>query len=231
MNQPRKRPRVSAEQADTQEASSARLPEPLSSSLASKPSTQLFREEDRLLLSFIALSAAQSAVARSAEVVLEAALTTPPEAASGDATPSSTPANSSSGATQTDIEYRSLADRYAEVRVLLHLHCLRCALRDLQECPTHARRTFYTILERHVTKLAAVLPDPLFLAIATVLKGLLVRAAEDDDALNKQQCHVLEVQLMHVVTETQVELLRATRQLTVRAGVLSLRFHHDIPYL
>ncbi|CBZ28978.1 conserved hypothetical protein [Leishmania mexicana MHOM/GT/2001/U1103] len=52
-----------------------------------------------------------------------------------------------------------------------------------------------------------------------------------DEALAKDRCHVLEVQLMHIVEATQTELLRATKQLSMRAGVMTLRFHHDIPYL
>jgi hypothetical protein len=80
-----------------------------------------------------------------------------------------------------------------------------------------------------MTGLAEVLPDPLFLAIAVVLKDLL--ASEAADALEEKYCHVLEVQLMRVVEYTQVELLRATKLLSVRASPLTLRFHHDIPFL
>ncbi|KAG5472520.1 hypothetical protein LSCM1_03921 [Leishmania martiniquensis] len=180
-----------------------------------------FRESDRLLLSFISLSAAQSSIARSAEVVLDALLTSP-------ATPSS-PSASLDAAAERDHSADRLSDRYPEVRVLLHLHHLRCALRDLQECPAHARRTFFSIIQEHLTALAVVLPEPLFIAIASVLHRFL--ATDSDEVLAKDRCHVLEVQLIHIVEATQTELLRATKHLTMRAGVVTLRFHHDIPYL
>ncbi|KAG5473292.1 hypothetical protein CUR178_03212 [Leishmania enriettii] len=180
-----------------------------------------FRGSDRPLLSLIALCAAQSTIARSAEVVLDALLTpiTTPSSLSVSPTPA---ANGGNGADR-------LSDRYPEVRVLLHLHHLRRALRDLQECPPHARRTFFSLIQEHLTALAAVLPDPLFTAIASVLQRFL--AMNTDEALAKDRCHVLEVQLMHIVEATQTELLRATERLRVRAGVVTLRFHHDIPYL
>ncbi|GET90909.1 hypothetical protein, conserved [Leishmania tarentolae] len=179
-----------------------------------------FRLNDRALLSFIALSAAQSSIARSAEVVLDAALM-PPMMQSSSA--SLAPLDDEISRTE------GLSDRYPEVRVLLHLHYLRCALRDLQECPTHARRTFFSIIQEHLVALALVLPEPLFTAIAAVLQRFL--AMKTDEALAKGHCHVLEVQLMHIVEATQTELLRATKQLSMRAGVMTLRFHHDIPYL
>ncbi|CAG9578537.1 conserved hypothetical protein [Leishmania major strain Friedlin] len=179
-----------------------------------------FRPSDRPLLSFIALSAAQSSVARSAEVVLDAALMPP-------TTPSSSESLAPSVAEISSAD--RLSARYPEVRVLLHLHYLRCALRDLQECPTHARRTFFSIIHEHLAALALVLPEPLFTAIAAVLQRFL--AMSTDEALAKDRCHVLEVQLMHIVEATQTELLRATKQLSTRAGVMTLRFHHDIPYL
>ncbi|KAI5689873.1 hypothetical protein MNV84_06051 [Leishmania braziliensis] len=182
-----------------------------------------FRPNDRLLLSFIALSAAQSAIARSAEVVLDAVLMLPTTLSSSSSSESVAP--SVHGGNTAD----RLSDLYPEVRVLLHLHYVRCALRDLQECPTHARHTFFSIIQEHLTALALVLPEPLFTAIATVLQRFL--AMNTDEALAKDRLHVLEVQLMHVVEVTQAELLRATKHLSVRAGVLTLRFHHDIPYL
>ncbi|KAG5498800.1 hypothetical protein JKF63_03089 [Porcisia hertigi] len=191
--------------------------------LDSPPSNtvQDFRPSDRPLLSFIGMIAAQCAVARSAEVLLDAMLMplTPPSLSSASV------ASSAGGEDSAD----RISDRYPEVCVLRHLHYLRCALRDLQECPPHARRTFFSIIHEHLTALAQVLPDPLFSAIALVLQQLL--AANTDEALAKDRCHVLEVQLIHVVEATQKELLRATKQLSTRAGVVTLRFHHDIPYL
>ncbi|KAK7195463.1 hypothetical protein NESM_000473600 [Novymonas esmeraldas] len=173
-----------------------------------------FRPADLPLLSFIALGAAQCVSSRSAEIVLDAVLS-PPSAPSAPG--------------DSDSDAENLVSRYPEVRVVFHLHCLRCALRDLQECPAHARRTFFSIVQEHVAALATVLPDPLFTAIAAVLEGLL--ASVSDDSLAKGHCHVLEVQLMKIVEATQLELLCATKQLRVRAGELTLRFHHSIPYL
>ncbi|KPI87039.1 hypothetical protein ABL78_3904 [Leptomonas seymouri] len=184
-----------------------------------------FCEEDRPLLSFIALSAAQCSIARSAEVVLEAVLTLP----NGGSPALSHQSSSLTPTTATNPENKSLTERYPEVLLLLHLHSLRCALRDLQECPSHARRTFFSIVAKHLTELSEVLPDPLFRAIATVLKDSL--ASKTEGALGKERCHTLETQLIRLVEITQVELLRATKLLSVRAGVLTLRFHHDIPYL
>lgn len=176
---------------------------------------EAFRAEDRLLLSLIALCASQCTAARSAEVVLDALLMPPAE-------PSASPTEPQAGA-------GGLSERYPEVRVLMHLHHLRCALRDLQECPAHARRTFVLILHEHLVGLASVLPDPLFSAIAILLQRRL--AADTDESLAKSDRHVLETQLAEVVEATQTELLRATKQLTARAGIVTLRFHHDIPLL
>ncbi|KPA83413.1 hypothetical protein ABB37_03049 [Leptomonas pyrrhocoris] len=225
MSGPRPKQKVPAEGAGVRAVRIVPPAAALSLSRAPPASVDDFCEEDRPLLSFIALSAAQSATARSAEVVLDAVLTP----LKGSSPAPVQQANPLTSLNTTNTEGDSLAGRYPEVLVLLHLHCLRCALRDLQECPTHARRTFVSILERHLTALAEVLPDPLFVAVASVLRDSLASTAED--ALDQKRCHALEVQLLHVVEATQVELLRATKLLSVRAGVLTLRFHHSIPYL
>lgn len=231
MGQKRKRHRSTQETADELPNVNPTSPATaLSSSDAittpTKNNVAAFRAEDRPLLSFLALCATQSTSARSAESALDAVLT-PPKG--GKSKESLQPSSPTAKADAAENEGGGLADQYPEVRVLSHLHRLRCALRDLQGCPEHARREFYEIAEKHMTGLAMVLPDPLFLAIAAVLKSLINSSAEE--AMSKPHCHVLEVQLMHVVEETQVELLRATKLLTDRCRVLTLRFHHDMPFL
>lgn len=193
-------------------------------------SVPMFRKEDLPVLSLIAMSAAQSTTSSTAPIVLECLLTplkpckTPPP-------PPLSVLASSTATSSTGIEEGAVAEevatRYPEVRVLYCLHYVRRALRNLQSCPPEARRLHFSALAEHMMGLATVLPDPLFLALTAVLNSLL--ASADEEVLSPHKCHVLEVQLLQVVEATQLEVLRSTKKLTVRAGELTLRFHHDIP--
>lgn len=167
--------------------------------------------DDKPLLSLIALSASQCLNARSAEMVLDAIL--------------------GASAPVKDDPQEELWVRYPEVCLLRQIHFLRCALRNLQECPPHARRTFYMQLHEHLTDLSKLLPDLLFIALTKVVATLLDSPQGSEAPLGKERCHVLEVQLIRLIEVLQTELLRDTKQLTQRTRMISLYFHHCIPFL
>lgn len=211
-----------------------------------------FADGHRPMLSFIASAALQCVEARSVEVLLDGAFLAAAKApllcpATGEvavvapngddeaneqakAHQSVAPigaAASSSSSPSTSL--CDLAEVYAEVGLLKEIHFLRCALRDLQECPPLARRPFFLLIGQQLIKLHLLLPDPLFAALAIVVQRV-ITSTDVTEPISQEYTHVLEVQLLHVIEALQVEILRQTRQLTVRAAMITVRYRHTIPF-
>ncbi|CAD2217965.1 hypothetical protein, conserved [Angomonas deanei] len=108
-----------------------------------------------------------------------------------------------------------------------YITSIRACLRSLQKCPAHARVSFYHNIASLVDKLFDCLPDPLFIALANV-----VRSIETSPELKERKtANVLEGQLVSVVNAVQTEILTSTRNLTKRSGVITLRFRSSIPFV
>ncbi|EPY26144.1 hypothetical protein STCU_06299 [Strigomonas culicis] len=161
-----------------------------------------FRPEDRPLLSLIAVGAKESVTSRYAEAILDAALC------------------------RVTVDDRRAVDVYIEVRILLEVHRVRRALRDLQDCPLHARSGFYAVLAQSLQTLYALVAEPLFAALERACANLLRNAKCKD----KQYVQLLEVQLLRVVEEVQSVLLRQTADLCRRSNIITLDFKGRFPF-
>lgn len=188
-----------------------------------------FSDDHKTFLSVVSLTSQRCAQHRSVEKILSALLSTQLQTPEVTLTLSQDGPINSSVRPMTPTNERST---YIEIQILYHIHGLRCVLRDMQQAGRQMNCEDISSILSSIQSLYSVLPDPLLLAIHHIVSSLQQSLkSTDDKAFQEKQLNLLLTNVLSLCEHIQFQLLTESKQLTRRAGAITIVARHIIPFV